>query len=82
MLAPNFVGRYPNTAEFLRKSGLFQVDFAGFKATESHTSVTSMFFDGYSSLKPRHQRQPTLLEGNLNVVTDWDIFKPDAFKRM
>jgi len=66
--------RYPKSAEFLRNSGLLQIDFTGFKSTESHTSVTSVFFERSFALNPVTDRQPSLLPGSLDVVTSWDVW--------
>lgn len=65
---------YPKSAEFLRNSGLLQIDFTGFKSTESHTSVTSVFFERSFALNPVTDRQPSLLPGSLDVVTSWDVW--------
>ena len=63
---------YPHTASMLRISGLIQVDFYGFKATESHTSTTSIFFHRDYQNSPLHSRQPSLLPGQIRVGTEWD----------
>jgi len=63
---------YPQTASSLRAGGLIQVDFFGFKATESHSSATSIFFHPEFQNRPKSSRQPTLRPGNIDVGTEWD----------
>merc|ERR1711935_641800 len=63
---------YPKTAAMLAASGLIQVDFYGFKATESHTSTTSIFFHREYINRPVFSRQPSLLPGQIRVSTEWD----------
>jgi len=64
---------YPKSAAMLREAGnLIQADFYGFKATESHTSTTSVFFHREYKNIPRAATQPTLMYGQIKVSTDWD----------
>jgi hypothetical protein len=44
---------YPQTTALLRGSGLIEIDFAGLKPCEFHTSVTSLFLT--PGFRPKHR---------------------------
>ena len=74
--------RYPRTAAFLRDSGLLQVDMAGFKPTEAHSSVTSLFLHRSFGFKPHTEQQPWLPPGGVHIEhTPWDVFHRAHFKQ-
>lgn len=64
---------YPATAALLRGSGLIQVDFSGFKVTESHASTTSIFLSRDYDFLPLGDRQPGYCVGAKPLVSDWDV---------
>jgi len=49
---------YPNTADMLRRSDLLEIDFAGFKPTQSSTAVTSLFLRAAFRPRPRNAMHP------------------------
>ncbi|MGH8192435.1 MAG: hypothetical protein ACREP2_13445 [Rhodanobacteraceae bacterium] len=67
---------HPATAGVLKKSGLIQVDFSGFKVTESHTSTTSVFLHRDFDFPTLQVRQPAYCVGAKPIVSGWD--KPYA----
>ncbi len=67
---------HPMSAGVLRKSGLIQVDFSGFKVTESHTSTTSVFLHRDFDFPTLQPRQPDYCIGAKTILSDWD--KPYA----
>lgn len=69
---------HPSTAALLKKSGLLQVDFSGFKVTESHASTTSIFFHREFDFPTLQPRQPVYCVGAKPIVSGWD--KPYASK--
>jgi predicted O-methyltransferase YrrM len=63
-----------NTAKLLRDANLIQVDFSGFKATDYHTSTTSLFLDRDVKLVPKNDRQPSYPLGAVKGhSTGWDF---------
>lgn len=71
---------HPMTAEMLKKSGLIQVDFSGFKATESHTSTTSVFLHRAFDFPTLEATQPAYCIGAKRLLSEWDhpYAKPPA----
>ncbi len=69
---------HPNTAAFLRDSGLIQIDMTGFKPTYYHASTTSLFLERGFARKPASGRQPAVGWGGLEQVSPWD--KPGGTK--
>ncbi|MGH8145549.1 MAG: hypothetical protein ACREPY_04375 [Rhodanobacteraceae bacterium] len=67
---------HPMSSGVLKKSGLIQVDFSGFKVTECHTSTTSVFLHRDFDLPTLEARQPTYCIGAKQIVSGWD--KPYA----
>lgn len=71
---------HPMSAAVLKKAGLIQVDFSGFKVTESHAATTTVFlhrdFD-FSTIQPR---QPSYCVGAKQVVSGWD--RPVATQKL
>lgn len=67
---------HPDSARVLRASGLLQVDFAGFKVTESHASTTSVFLKRDFNFATLQARQPTYAVGAKEILSGWD--KPYA----
>lgn len=63
---------HPMSAGVLKKSGLIQVNFSGFKVTESHTSTTSISllrdFD-FPTILPM---QPACRIGAKRIISGWD----------
>ncbi len=51
---------YPETAKFLRESGLIQVDFTGMGPINYYTWTTSLFLERHINLKARSELQPEL----------------------
>lgn len=49
---------YPRTAALLRDAGLIEIDFAGFKPCEFHTSITSLFLKPGFRPAPKGRRLP------------------------
>lgn len=49
---------YPNTSEFLRKSGLIQVDFTGMGPINYYTWTTSLFLQRDFNINACSERQP------------------------
>ncbi|GEM_PF-574580 len=61
------------TAAWLKRSGLLQVDMTGFKPTEHHTSTTSLFFDRAFDFQTVAARQPAFGLGAKPAHSDvWD----------
>lgn len=71
---------HPMTAEMLKKSGLIQVDFSGFKPTESHTSTTSVFLHRAFDFPTLEATQPAYCVGAKRLLSEWDrpYAKPPA----
>lgn len=67
---------HPMTAGVLKKSGLIQVDFSGFKVTESHASTTSVFLRRDFDFQTSQSRQPAYCVGAKQIISGWD--KPYA----
>lgn len=67
---------YPKSAAQLKKSGLIQVDFSGFKVTESHTSTTSIFLHRDFDFATLLSTQPAYCMGSKRAVSDSD--RPSA----
>jgi len=67
---------HPMSAGVLKKSGLIQVDFSGFKVTESHASTTSVFLQRDFDFPTLQSRQPTYCIGAKQIISGWD--KPYA----
>lgn len=63
---------YPKTASELKKSGLIQVDFAGFKVTESHTSTTSVFLHREFNFTTTLSTQPSYGLGSKRIISEHD----------
>lgn len=63
---------HPMTAGILRKSGLIQVDFSGFKVTESHTSTTSIFLHREFDFPTLDSIQPSYCIGAKRWLSGWD----------
>lgn len=63
---------HPATAGLLKKSGLIQVDFSGFKVTESHASTTSVFLHRHFDFPTLQPRQPAYCVGAKPIVSGWD----------
>ena len=51
---------HPTSASVLKESGLIQVDFSGFKVTESHASTTSVFLQRDFDFQTLQARQPAI----------------------
>ena len=68
---------YPQTAALLRDAGLIEVDFAGFKPCEFHTSVTSLFLRPGFRPVPKDARLPRYPIGGKrryeNAPQPWDV---------
>jgi Methyltransferase domain len=60
----------PESAAFLRHTGLLQVDMTGFAPLNAHTGTTSFFFDRQFSFRPKAEKQPTHGIGSLPY--DWE----------
>jgi hypothetical protein len=60
----------PESAAFLRSTGLLQVDMTGFAPLNANTGTTSFFFDRQCSLQPKSGKQPTHGIGSLPY--DWE----------
>lgn len=67
---------HPACAGLLKQSGLIQVDFSGFKVTESHASTTSVFLHRDFDFPTLQSRQPAYCVGAKPIVSGWD--KPYA----
>lgn len=67
---------HPDTAAVLKRSGLIQVDFSGFKVTECHTSTTSVFLHRTFDFPTLQPREPAYCVGAKEIVSGWD--KPYA----
>jgi hypothetical protein len=63
---------HPRTAAALKKSGLLQVDFSGFKVMESHASTTSVFLHRDFDFPTLEARQPAYCVGAKRTLSDWD----------
>jgi len=63
---------HPMTADVLKKSGLIQVDFSGFKVTESHTSTTSVFLHREFDFPTLESTQPSYCIGAKRLMSEWD----------
>jgi len=64
---------YPQSAAYLRGSGLIQVDFHDFRACHHHRTTTSLFFDRAFALKPEGPVQPKVPIGGKAVQGgNWD----------
>ena len=64
---------YPKSAAELKNSGLIQVDFSGFKVTESHTSTTSVFLHREFNFATTISSQPAYCIGSKRVISDSDL---------
>lgn len=70
----------------LKAAGLIQVDFSGFKVTESHASTTSVFLHREFDFKTLQPSQPAYAMGAKRTLSRWDqpqvggpqAGKPDA----
>lgn len=60
----------PQSAAFLRSTGLLEVDMTGFAPMNAHTSTTSLFFDREFSFATRAAVQPVHGVGGLSF--DWE----------
>jgi hypothetical protein len=60
----------PESAAFLRSTGLLQVDMTGFAPLNAHTRTTSFFFDRRCSLRPKGDKQP--MHGIGSLPYDWE----------
>ena len=72
---------HPRSAGVLRDAGLIQVDFSGFKVTESHTSTTSVFLHRAFAFPTLQPLQPTWCVGAKRILSDWDqpqVSEPSA----
>ncbi len=68
---------HPNTAAFLKQSGLIQVDMTGFKPGECHTSTTSIFLHREFNFASLAANQPQFGMGAKHIHSEgWD--KPYA----
>lgn len=63
---------HPMSASVLKKSGLIQIDFSGFKVTESHTSTTSIFLRRDFDFPTILPIQPVYCVGAKRIVSGWD----------
>lgn len=63
---------HPKSAAEIRRRGLIQVDFSGFKATEFHASTTSVFLARDFDFKTLQSSQPTFCLGAKRVLSAWD----------
>lgn len=63
---------HPMTAGALKKSGLIQVDFSGFKVTESHASTTSVFLHREFDFPTLDPIQPSYCVGAKRWLSGWD----------
>ncbi|MBN8212210.1 MAG: hypothetical protein J0M09_04770 [Xanthomonadales bacterium] len=65
----------------LKATGLIQVDFSGFKVTESHASTTSVFLHREFDFKTLLSSQPAYAMGAKRALSRWDrpqVGQPDA----
>lgn len=63
---------YPKTAAELKKSGLIQVDFSGFKVTESHASTSSVFLHREFNFTTTLSTQPSFCLGSKRIISEYD----------
>lgn len=63
---------HPMSARVLKDAGLIQVDFSGFKVTESHAATTSVFLHRDFNFPTIQPRQPSYCIGAKRVVSGWD----------
>ena len=64
---------YPNTADMLRRADLLEIDFAGFKPTQSSTAITSLFLRSAFRPRPRNaMHPPPPLGGKNRPARKWD----------
>jgi hypothetical protein len=63
---------HPNSAAEIRRRGLIQVDFSGFKAGEFHASTTSLFLSRDFDFKTLQPNQPAFCMGAKRVLSAWD----------
>lgn len=61
---------FTDTAEFLRHTGLIQVDMAGFGPINSYTWTTSLFFSREFSIKSKDNIQPLPAMGSIKCHVD------------
>lgn len=61
---------FVKSAEYLRSSGLIQVDFAGFGPINGYTWVTSVFFSRAYNFKPIGKLQPEHCIGGIKQYAD------------
>lgn len=69
------------SAGVLKAAGLIQVDFSGFKVTESHTSTTSVFLHREFAFETLQSTQPAYAMGAKCALSRWDrpqVGVPDA----
>lgn len=64
---------YPNTAKFIRNTGLLQVDFNGLGPINYYTWTTSIFFKPKTRLNPIDNIQPHNGLGSLHQVAKDDL---------
>jgi hypothetical protein len=68
---------YPQTAALLRNAGLIEIDFAGLKPSEFHTSITSLFLKPGFRPVPKGARMPGYPIGGKRryevVPQPWDL---------
>jgi len=71
---------YPQTTALLRNAGLIEIDFAGLKPSEFHTSVTSLFLKPGFRPKPKGARLPDYPIGGKRrhetAPQPWDVPLP------
>lgn len=60
------------TAGVLKKPGLIQVDFSGFKVTESHASTALVFLRRDFDFQTLQSRQLAYCVGAKQIVSGWD----------
>ena len=64
---------YPNTAKFIRDTGMLQVDFMGLGPINYYTWTTSIFFNSKMNLIPINNRQPQNTLGGLVQQGKYDF---------
>lgn len=63
---------HPMSAEVLKNAGFIQIDFSGFKVTESHTSTTSIFLHREFDFPTIESTQPSFGIGSKRLISEWD----------
>lgn len=61
---------YTKAAEFLRTSGLAQIDLSGFGPVNDYTWSTSIFLEGVLDFKPRQEWLPAHGVGSIEVLAE------------